>query len=72
MPTLSQIILALHAGAEALTETAKFFNSPAGQKLVEKALDDRAAWDKFWASAGATIERYFSALKRATEIKTGG
>jgi hypothetical protein len=58
--TPEAIIRLVTAGLEALTETMKFLQSPAGQRQTELMLSDRAKWDSFWGDVGKGLKRFFS------------
>ena len=54
------VLLTIRACAEALTATMKWLSTDQGKQVIERSLQDRAAWDKFWADAGKGIQGLFS------------
>ena len=54
------VLVTIRACAEAVSATMKWLESPQGQKVVEKSLADRAAWERFWSDAERSIQGLFS------------
>jgi len=58
--TPETVLLTIKACAEALTATMTWLSTDQGKAVVAKSLEDRTAWDRFWAEAGGGIRKFFS------------
>ena len=50
--TPEAILLTIRAGFEFGTELLRYLQTPEGQAVVKKSLEDSAAWEKFWQGVG--------------------
>lgn len=66
--TPTAILMTIQAGFMFGTELLKFLQTDEGKKLVNKSLEDRAAWDKFWGEVGTGIKQLFSGELFKNEI----
>jgi len=57
---MMDIVSCIGSISQALAEIARFLQTEQGQKVVSKALEDRAALDKALRDAGAWVEDLFS------------
>jgi len=53
------IALTIQAVAGAVREVFAWLQTPEGRAVVRKSLEDRAAWDRFWADAARGIKTVF-------------
>lgn len=67
MDPLTLSLQTAKAGFEFGTEFLKFLATPQGQALVEKSIQDRANWDKFWGGVGTSIQTAWTAFENATK-----
>ena len=58
--TPEAIMLTIRAGFEFGTELLRYLQTPEGQAVVRKSLEDRAAWDKFWQDVGDGLKKFFT------------
>ena len=54
------IVLTVRAGFEFGTALLRFLETEEGRALVKKSLEDRAAWDQFWADVGGGVKSLFT------------
>ena len=58
--TPAQILAAVQACATAISEVFRWLQTPQGQAVVSKSLEDRENWDKFWASVADGVAGLFT------------
>jgi hypothetical protein len=58
--TPEMILATIKAGFEFGIELLKFLQTDEGKKLVNKSLEDRTAWDKFWTDVASGLRKLFS------------
>ena len=60
MITPAMVLETIKVGFEFGIEALKFAQTPEGKQLIAKSIEDRAAWDAFWADTGAGLKKFFS------------
>lgn len=58
IPTPSEVLAAVTAVANAATAAFTWMQTDEGRKVVNRALEDRSAWDAFWKRAGEALVRF--------------
>ncbi|HEU0142928.1 MAG TPA: hypothetical protein VFQ79_24625 [Bryobacteraceae bacterium] len=58
IPTPSEVLAAITAVANAAAAAFTWMQTAEGRKVVNRALEDRAAWDAFWRRAGDAFIRF--------------
>jgi len=53
------VCLTIRSVAEAIKAACEFAATEQGQKLIAKSIEDRAAWDKFWADIDKKVGGWF-------------
>lgn len=67
MITAATILAALQAGATAMAELFRFLQTPQGQAMVQKHLDDQAKFAAFVGQVGAEVDKFFDNTAKAIE-----
>ena len=57
--TPETILATVQAVAAAVTEIFRWLQTPEGQRVVQKSLEDREAWDRFWQDVARGIQTLF-------------
>ena len=60
MITPAMVLETIKVGFEFGIEALKFAQTEEGKKVINKSIEDRAAWDAFWAATGAGLKKFFS------------
>lgn len=55
-----EILATIKAGFEFGTEALRFLQTDEGRKLINQSMQDRKAWDDFWANAGRGVKSLFT------------
>jgi hypothetical protein len=58
--TPETIVATIGAVAEAVAEGFKFAQTPQGQELVKRSIEDRAAFEKNVSAAGQWLQKLFT------------
>ena len=54
------ILQTIRSVADCTTEIVRYLQTEEGKKLVNKSLEDRAAWDMFWKDVESGMKKLFS------------
>lgn len=57
--TPEMLLLTIQEVSKAVTEVCRLAQTPEGQAIIRKSLEDREAWDSFWSRTGESLQTFF-------------